>query len=522
MKLPKSALIFLLLSFCFFSEICKSKLDRVLTSEIHAASPPRGWNSYDSFSWTIDEQQFLDNAQLVSQKLKSSGYEYVVVDYLWYRRKVAGAGPDSLGFDVIDEWGRMLPDPIRWPSSSSTGEKGFSEVARKVHSMGLKFGIHVMKGISTQAVNANTPIMDITTGGQFQQSGRNWTAQDIGIKERACAWMPHGFMSVNTSLDAGKAFLRSLYKQYSEWGVDFVKLDCVFGEDLDLAEIKVVSEAIEGQNSTVLFSLSPGKQATPEMATSVSGLVNMYRVTADDWDTWPDVASHFDVARDFSAANLTGAAGLLGKSWPDLDMLPLGWLTDPASNEGPHRACRLTLDEQKTQVTLWSIAKSPLMFGGDMRNLDHTTYRLLTEPTLLQINSDTSNNKEFANDVGIKITRSEPNWLVLLWRKMCRILAQHLVTHTSNGIPTGVRAWVATGSQDVTYVALFNLNEVVTVISANLRDLDMALPGRNIKEGSCKCKEIWSGKDLGVVQKSLKTSVNPHGVALFVLNCNKP
>ena len=81
-----------------------------------------------------------------------------MVDYLWYRRKVKGAGHDSLGFDVIDEWGRMIPDPGRWPSSKDG--KGFSEVANKVHNMGLKFGIHVMRGISTQAFSANTPILD--------------------------------------------------------------------------------------------------------------------------------------------------------------------------------------------------------------------------------------------------------------------------------------------------------------------------------------------------------------------------
>lgn len=72
-----------------------------------------------------------------------------------------GAYVDSLGFDVIDKWGRMVPDPDRWPSSR--GGRGFSEVAAKVHRMGLKFGIHVMRGISTQAFNANTPILDIST-----------------------------------------------------------------------------------------------------------------------------------------------------------------------------------------------------------------------------------------------------------------------------------------------------------------------------------------------------------------------
>ncbi|KAL9673130.1 hypothetical protein QQ045_029383 [Rhodiola kirilowii] len=125
----------LLLFSCFFSLICVSQQQQsyvvepfrvLLDSDIHAATPPRGWNSYDSFSWTINEQDFLDNAQLVSQKLESFGYEYVVVDYLWYRKMVPGANADSLGFDVIDEWGRMLPDPQRWPSS--VGGKGFSQV----------------------------------------------------------------------------------------------------------------------------------------------------------------------------------------------------------------------------------------------------------------------------------------------------------------------------------------------------------------------------------------------------------
>uniref|UniRef100_A0A2N9HRM0 Alpha-galactosidase n=1 Tax=Fagus sylvatica TaxID=28930 RepID=A0A2N9HRM0_FAGSY len=359
----------------------------------HASFPPRGWNSYDSFCWTISEEEFLQSAEIVSERLQAHGYEYVVVDYLWYRRKVKGAYTDSLGFDVIDEWGRMVPDPDRWPSSK--GGKGFTEVANKVHSMGLKFGIHVMRGISTQAVNANTPILDTTTGAAYKESGRKWTAKDIGIKERACAWMSHGFMSVDTKLGAARAFLRSLYEQYAEWGVDFVKHDCVFGDDLDINEISVVSEVLKQLNHPILYSLSPGTSVTPAMAKAVSGLANMYRITGDDWDSWGDVVAHFDVTRDFSTANMIGAKGLLGKSWPDLDMLPLGWLTDPGSNEGPHRSSNLKSDEQRTQMTLWSIAKSPLMFGGDVRKLDETTYKLITNPILLEINSFSSNNIEF-------------------------------------------------------------------------------------------------------------------------------
>ncbi|CAI8618893.1 unnamed protein product [Vicia faba] len=370
-----------------------------------AASPPRGWNSYDAFSWIISEQEFLQNAEIVSQRLSAFGYEYVVVDYLWYRRFVNGANSNSLGFDVIDEWGRMVPDPGRWPSSNNGN--GFSQIAKKVHSLGLKFGIHIMRGISTQAVNANTPILDPATGRAYEESGRVWHAKDIAIPERTCAWMSNGFMSVNTTLGAGRAFLKSLHQQYAAWGVDLVKHDCVFGTDLDINEITYVSEVISQLNRPVTYSLSPGPGATPAMAKEISGLVNMYRVTGDDWDKWSDVEPHFDVARDFSNANLIGANGLKGNSWPDLDMLPFGWITDPGANEGPHRYCRMTLKEQKSQITLWAIAKSPLMYGGDLRKIDPFTFRMITDPTLLEINSFSLNNREYPYANGFVHSKNE-------------------------------------------------------------------------------------------------------------------
>ncbi|ESR51470.1 alpha-galactosidase [Citrus sinensis] len=536
----------------------------------------------------------------------------------------------------------MIPDPDRWPSSR--GGKGFTEVAKKVHAMGLKFGIHVMRGISTQAFNADTPILDTVKGGAYEDSGRQWRAKDIGLKERACAWMQHGFMSVNTKLGAGRAFLRSLYQQYAEWGVDFVKHDCVFGDDLNINEISFVSEVLKELDRPIVYSLSPGTGVTPAMAKEVSGLVNMYRITGDDWDTWGDVAAHFNVSRDFSAANMIGAKGLQGKSWPDLDMLPLGWLTDPGSNEGPHRTCNLNLDEQRTQMTLWAMAKSPLMFGGDVRKLDETTYSLITNPTVLEINTFSSNNKEFPYIIGtkgntrkIKVTPphlsevAESNTHVLgltsckdpkanswsiqahdqeleeiCWKgksgnkigeplclyKSRALLSSdgemiykqqyqgkvHLLASKGVGVcldaspkwkltskelrrgsfskckrdanqmwqlnPSGalissysglcatvnlvqadvgsggIRSWIATGREGEIYVAFFNLNTEKTLISTKISDLAKALPGKNLNGASCKCREIWSAKDYGVLQQTLSTAVGMHGCALFVLNCD--
>ncbi|KAL5759970.1 hypothetical protein ACOSP7_018473 [Xanthoceras sorbifolium] len=637
--------IFVLITLCFFFFFGLS-LYRV-SSEIpdrelgHASLPPRGWNSYDSFCWTISEEEFLQSAEIISQRLRPHGYEYVVVDYLWYRRKVKGAYVDSLGFDVIDEWGRMIPDPGRWPSS--IGGKGFTEVAKKVHGMGLKFGIHVMRGISTQAFNANTPILDSLKGGVYEESGRQWRAKDIGLKEKACAWMPHGFMSVNTKLGAGRAFLRSLYKQYAEWGVDFVKHDCVFGDDLDIDEITFVSEVLKELDRPILYSLSPGTSVTPAMAKEISALVNMYRITGDDWDTWGDVVAHFNVSRDFSTANMIGTKGLQGKSWPDLDMLPLGWLTDQGLNEGPHRTCKLSLDEQRTQMTLWAMAKSPLMFGGDVRKLDETTYSLITNPTALEINYFSSNNIEFPYITGIKGTNKKskvisPNlsevgtsdthvlglttckdskangWSIealdqdleqICWKEklgnrfeepFCFYKRKTLLTadeetiynqryqgqlhllagegmefclnaspkrkltskeskrgslspckrdanqmwdlNTSGALVNsysglcaiansveakvdsgGIRSWIATGRRGELYVAFFNLNTEKTVISTNISSLAKALPGKNLNRASCKCREVWSGKDYGVIKQSISTTVEKHGCALFVLNC---
>ncbi|PKU65342.1 hypothetical protein MA16_Dca025147 [Dendrobium catenatum] len=277
--MKQSALVLL-----FYTLILSSGLFEAFGKDF--STPPRGWNSYDSFSWIVDEEEFLDNAQVVSSRLLPSGYEvralmlcslllvtlknvevpyyastnivqYVVIDYLWYRKNVKGSSSDSYGYDNIDEWGRLVPDPDRWPSSRHG--KGFKEVAQKVHDLGLKFGIHLMRGISLEAVNNNTKILDVTTGLPYMEDGRTWLAGDVGLRDMPCGWMKNGFLSVNTDLRAGRAFLR-----------------------------------------------------------------------------------------DFAAAKQIGANGLHGNSWPDLDMLPLGWLTDPGVQQGPHRKCRLSLDEQKT------------------------------------------------------------------------------------------------------------------------------------------------------------------------------
>ncbi|CDP09266.1 unnamed protein product [Coffea canephora] len=130
---------------------------------------------------------------------------------------------------------------------------------------------------SKKKVNANTPILDVSAGRAYEESGRRWDARDTAIKHLTCSWMHNGFMSVNTKLGVGKAFVRSLYYQYAGWGIDFgtvivyyfspaIKHDCVFGDDLNLDEIQFVSQVLGERHWPIVYSVSPGTRVKPEMA----------------------------------------------------------------------------------------------------------------------------------------------------------------------------------------------------------------------------------------------------------------
>ena len=58
----------------------------------YAPIAPMGWNSYDYYDTTVNEEQVRANAAYLAEHLKDAGYEYVVVDIEWYAKK-AGSPP---------------------------------------------------------------------------------------------------------------------------------------------------------------------------------------------------------------------------------------------------------------------------------------------------------------------------------------------------------------------------------------------------------------------------------------------
>jgi len=426
-----------------------------------ATTPARGWNSYDSFTWVVSEDEFKANVDAFAKLLTPFGYDTVVVDYYWY---------SSLAkHTYIDEYGRPQPDPTRWPSSADGS--GFKKIADYVHSLGLKFGIHTMRGISGAAVNANSPVYN-----------SSFAAEDVVLIADKCNWGMDflSFYSLNMSHIDAQNFYDSLYQQYADWGVDFIKNDCVFGADFVPEQIIAVSKAIQKTKRNMIYSLSPGVESTVAMAQQINEYVNMYRVTGDDWDKWSDLQPHFDAADRMSS--MIGAEGLNGLSFPDLDMLPFGWISNPNESGPPHRWSNLSYDEQKTQVTLWAIARSPFFYGGDLRNPDPRSIALVTNMEVLELQASSENNK------AVQISGSKYH---IVWRADSTI-------------------------HDAVYVAVFNMLTHSGEFYVPLIDV---VDEPNVT--SCHVRDVWKNVNQGIVNTVISVDPLPsHGSVLYQLtNC---
>src|SRR5665213_577960 len=119
-----------------------------------APTPPMGWNSWDAYGFTIDEASFKANAQVLAG-MKQFGWQYAVIDEGWYMQDPFGKDLAARKY-LYDANGLLAPDASRFPSAAHGA--GFKPLADWVHEQGLKFGIHLMRGIPRQVVKENLPI----------------------------------------------------------------------------------------------------------------------------------------------------------------------------------------------------------------------------------------------------------------------------------------------------------------------------------------------------------------------------
>ncbi|SHI66372.1 Alpha galactosidase A [Tessaracoccus bendigoensis DSM 12906] len=338
--------------------------------------PPLGWNSWDCFGGSVTEAEVLSNAEFMAAHLLPHGWDHVVVDIQWYE-------PDP-GFNdyrvrssaMLDANGRPQPAINRFPSA--TDGRGFTSLANRIHSLGLKFGVHLMRGIPRRAVAADLPI-----------AGAPYTAREIADQENRCPWNPDND-GVDASHPGAAQWYDSLIAMLADWGVDFIKLDDVLYPPVQRAEIKLISEAIGRTGRDISLSLSPGRELSLEQLDFLRTHSAMWRVSDDLWDDWSAVLEQFQRAARW--APFQGDAG-----FADLDMLPLGRIGLRA-HVGTERDSNLTPAEQRTMVTLWSIARSPMMFGGHPPYSAQETVDLLTNDAVLAVNQRSDHNREIIRD----------------------------------------------------------------------------------------------------------------------------
>ena len=329
-----------------------------------AKHPPMGWNSWDCYGAAVTEDIVRQNAGYMAKYLKPYGWEYVVVDIQWYQPTDIKHDYEAFSSLTMDEYGRLLPAPNRFPSAADGA--GFKPLADYVHSLGLKFGIHIMRGMPRMAAHQHLPIRN-------SHFGCHQAADPNSI----CAWNPDMY-GLKCERDAAKDYYASIFALYAEWGVDFVKCDDIAREYPHCQrEIELISQACRNCGREMILSLSPGP-APLEQAEHLKKHANMWRITDDFWDDWRLLKGMFERAEKWCIHAAPG-------HWPDADMLPVGALRQ-CSN--PEDWTRFTHAEQHTMMTLWGMMRSPLMIGAEMTKNDAFTLELLTNADVLNISRE--------------------------------------------------------------------------------------------------------------------------------------
>ncbi|GAC1667829.1 MAG: glycoside hydrolase family 27 protein [Candidatus Acidiferrum sp.] len=417
--------------------------------ETLAPTPPMGWNSWDSYGPTVKEDEVKANADFMATNLAKYGWKYIIVDIEWFQPNAKAHGYIPRGAVTMDEFGRFVPSPNRFPSGDHG--VGFKALADYVHSKGLKFGFHIMRGIPREAVDKNLPI-----------KGTTYHAADIADKVNVARWPGmEDTYGVDMSKRGAQAYYDSLAELYASWGTDYVKADD-FSVPGRASEIVALHTAFRKCGRPIVLSLSPGP-FPPDYADFLKTSAQLWRISFDFWDRWDALKRQFDITHNWEG--LTGPG-----SWPDADMLPLGHIGIRAER-GDDRASLFTHDEQYTLMTLWSIFRSPLMFGGDLPSSDAFTQALISNPEVLGVDQNSSG------------------------------------AHQSYRQGDTV-AWTADAPENGgKYVPVFNLSDTAKVVDLKWNDV-------GVEAKNPMVRDLWAQKIVGK-QDAIHASIAPHGCVYY-------
>ncbi len=477
-----AALYVLFLMVCtnsvLYSQQSGKKAKQKIAKTVLAQTPPLGYNSYDSYNVNAYEAVMLKEIDAFIEKFAPVGYEYFVIDNGWfstpkstqfegYLCPTAGSGPQEV---VVDEYGIVTPSQLFFPN-------GLKPMVDKLHAKGLKFGVHLMRGIPKLAVEKNLPI-----------KGTKYTAKDIYTTNGDCGWCPY-MHGVDMKKPGAQEFYNSVFKQFAEWGIDFVKVDDVTHFP---AEIEGYVKAIENCGRPMVLSLSAGGDSNVKYLETYKK-TNMVRTTKDIWDEQIALDRSFESMRKWQGLEQEGF-------WPDLDMIPFGELCilrRPELNKRPankseeefmgkmHHWCKFTDPQKETFMTQRAIAASPIMIGGSMINMDEHSVKLLTHSEMLGC---------VKNGVHGKLILEKDS--IELW-----------CAPKANADRTGFQEYV----YDEGWVAIFNRSNTLKNATIDGQFL------RFLPAGNFNFKDVWGNQSVSNYKKGEKLSfeIEANGVVFL-------
>jgi alpha-galactosidase len=396
--------------------------------------PPLGWNSYSSFLGdgtkfgSANEWTLIENLEVFADKLKPFGYEYFVLDCRWF-------SPTADGSETrLDKYGRSLPSEYRFPN-------GLQPIIDRAHKLGVKFGIHLVRGIPKRAVELNLPIKETS-----------YTAKDIITIE-----IPHRWKGLMASVDMDKPgsqeYYNSVVDLLAEWEVDFLKYDEIehFPKD-----IEAVGKAVGQCKRDMVLSISPGDLTDIKLMDLYKRNSNILRITGDVWDRRDDLEKVFVRWEEFQNF---GGDGF----WMDFDLIPFGHLLIPYPNlrgvnpeyMGYERMDNFTPEQKQSFMAQRALGASPLFMGGNLPTTDDLSFQMLTNKGMLECNQ---------NGVTGKLTSRQDN--IDVWKTVMK------------------------DDPSIGWIGIFNRSTESS--NVDLSGLDLGL----VKTKSCRFHNVWEDKPL--------------------------
>ena len=318
----------------------------IVVGETIALTPPMGWNSWNCWSVSVNQEKVLRAAKaMVASGLDQHGWSYVNIDDGWQ-------GARGGQFKAIQP-NAKFPD--------------IKALADEIHSLGLKFGVYSTPWLGSYLGFPGSSCDQPDGTYDWIASGNHDVHMRLTYSDRK---LMDAKVKANWRFGAVPFFTQDA-SQWATWGVDYLKYDW---RPIDVAHTEAMQKALLSTGRDIVYSLS---NAAPfKEAVEWGKLSNMWRTTGDIVDTWKSVSGIGFSQQRWAPFQSPG-------HYNDLDMLVVGWM-----GWGKPRPNRLTADEQYTHISIWCLLSAPLLLGCDLEKLDPFALGLLTNDEVLAIDQD--------------------------------------------------------------------------------------------------------------------------------------